>query len=126
MAGPVYVYGILPHPAPQSRPGGLDIGPGVGGAPVDLLEAGDLAAIVSPVGGEPIARSRRNMLTHASVLERMMPQATVLPLRFGTVAPDQAALHACIAAHRGAFREALLGIEGRVELGLKASWRKDR
>jgi hypothetical protein len=54
-----------------------------------------------------------------------MPHATILPLRFGTIAPDEAALRGCIAGNRAAFREALRGIEGRVELGLKASWRKE-
>jgi hypothetical protein len=130
MPAPIYVYGILPnHDTGRGHAGPAwhgDIGTGLGGAPLRLLASGTLAAVISPASVEPIARSRRNMLTHTSVLERMMPHATVLPLRFGTVAPDEAALQACIATHRGAFREALHSIEGRVELGLKASWRKDR
>jgi hypothetical protein len=91
---------------------------------VSFIAVEDLAALVSVAGGEPIARSRRNMLTHTSILERAMKLATVLPLRFGTVAPDVSALQACITANRSAFHAALRSIDGRVELGLKASWRK--
>jgi hypothetical protein len=40
------------------------------------------------------------------------------------VAPDLGALQTCIATNRAAFHAALRSIDGRVELGLKASWRK--
>jgi len=126
MAEPVYVYGVVPWSGGDDRHTAwtAGIGTGVGGAPVHLRAIGDLAAVVSLASSDPIARTRRNMLTHTSVLERVMPLATILPLRFGTVAPDEAALAACICANSSAFREALQGIEGRVELGLKASWHK--
>ena len=116
---PVYVYGILA----SHYDGYTDTTPGVGGAAVSVLTIGDLTALVSPSGPDPIARSRRNMLTHTAVLERAMANTTILPLRFGTVAPDQAALTACIDTNRSAFCAALRAIDGRVELGLKASWR---
>jgi hypothetical protein len=127
MAEPIYVYGILPQQGADGHHAtwSMGIGTGVAGAPVRLIDVGDLAAVVSAATAEPVARTRRNMLTHTSVLERVMPHGTVLPLRFGTVAPDAVALKACVAANHSAFREALHGIEGRVELGLKASWRKD-
>jgi hypothetical protein len=116
---PLYVYGVQHAPAGPFA----DAGPGIAGGAVTQLRIGDLAALVSPAGPDPVARSRRNMLAHTSVLERAMAGATILPLRFGTIAPDEAALSGCINANRQAFASALRGIDGRVELGLKASWR---
>jgi hypothetical protein len=122
MANQAYVYGVL---AAQAAPGWIGaLGTGLGAQSVTMLDAGDLCALVSNASADTVARSRRNMLDHTSVLERAMAHATVLPLRFGTIAPDASALRRCIFANRAAFREALHGIEGRVELGVKASWRK--
>jgi hypothetical protein len=123
MSVPVYVYGVLAAQAAGAW--AVSIGAGIGAQSVSLLLAGELAALVSAWPAGPIPRSRRNLLDHTSVLERAMPHATILPLRFGTIAPDEASLRGCIAGNRVAFREALRGIEGRVELGLKASWRKE-
>ncbi len=116
----LYVYGVLPASA---QGGSAACGTGVGGGAVRLLNADDLAVLVSDAAAAPVQRTRRNMLAHTAVLEQAMPHATVLPLRFGTVAPDEAALRACIANNRGAFRAALRDIDGRVELGVKASWK---
>jgi hypothetical protein len=118
--GPIYVYGVLAAPdAAAAEAAGL----GVAGGAVSVLPLGDLAALVSPASEAPVARSRRNLLAHTAVLERAMAHTTVLPLRFGTVAPDAAALAHCVTAHQAAFAQAMRGIDGRVELGLKASWR---
>jgi hypothetical protein len=64
------------------------------------------------------------MVAHTSVLERAIACADVLPLRFGTVAPDGHALTRCVAANANEFSNAFRDIEGRVELGLKASWHR--
>ena len=56
--------------------------------PCRLLPAGSLAALVSDVPPGPVAQTRRNMVAHTSVLERAIARTDVLPLRFGTVAPD--------------------------------------
>ena len=114
----LYVYGVMTAPA-----AGLQGCAGVGGEAVRLLPEGDLAALVSDTGTAPVQRTRRNMLAHTAVLEQAMPCEAVLPLRFGTVAPDATALRACIAANNAAFRAALRDIDGRVELGVKASWK---
>lgn len=121
----LYVYGVLAANAQAvgAQAGGLGAGTGVGGGAVRLLQEEDLAVLVSDAAAAPVQRTRRNMLAHTAVLEQAMPHATVLPLRFGTVAPGESALRACMAANRAAFRSALRDIDGRVELGVKASWR---
>jgi hypothetical protein len=121
MTGPLYLYGVMARTHGPTAPDGLI---GVAGSPVRLLAADDLTALVSDTSEAPVARTRRNMLAHTAVLEQALPHATILPLRFGTVAPSAASLKNCIAANRAAFRAALRDIDGRVELGLKASWRR--
>lgn len=118
MSSAHYVYGILPpgQAAPQAE--------GIGGAPLHCLDCGDLAALVSPLAPGPVNRTRRNMLTHTAVLEAALALGSVLPLRFGTIAPTQAALADCIEANRGAFHASLDSVRGRVELGLRATWQK--
>jgi hypothetical protein len=132
MSRAVYVYGVLSTPGARTSSPAIDawsgnvLGTGIDARAIEVLVAGELSALVSSTTGNPIARSRRHLLDHTSVLERAMRHATILPLRFGTVAPDEAALIACIAANGAAFLQALHDIDGRVELGLKASWRKGR
>jgi hypothetical protein len=117
---PLYVYGVLPaSAAPAAHEGGT----GVSGGAVTRLTCDDLAVLVSAADSAPVPRTRRNLLAHTSVLERAMPHATILPLRFATVAPSASALTACITANRAAFRAALRDIDGQVELGVKAVWR---
>jgi hypothetical protein len=67
---------------------------------------------------------RRHMLVHAKVLEQVMANTTVLPLRFGTVAPCETALTRCMRRHKSEFVSEMGGIAGRIEVGVKASWRE--
>ena len=81
------VYGIVPAETP------LDGAPtGIGGAPVSRVVAGGLAALVSPVEGEELRATRRDLLSHSAVLERAIAAGPVLPLRFGIVLRDEDAV----------------------------------
>jgi hypothetical protein len=121
MTGALYVYGLI---EPGDRLDGIVLSPGVAGAEVTRLAKAGITALVSPVEPGPVPQTRRNMLAHTAVLEGVMAHTSVLPVRFGTVAPNEAALAVCIAAHEASFRGALADIAGRVELGVKASWRQ--
>ncbi len=116
----VYLYGLLEDAAKAET---LNLGEGIGGAGVRLLPAGALTGLVSDVPSGPVAQTRRNMVAHTAVLEKAITQTDVLPVRFGTVVPSATALVTCILSNAGGFRSALRDINGRVELGVKASWR---
>ncbi|WP_419897210.1 GvpL/GvpF family gas vesicle protein [Roseomonas sp. USHLN139] len=118
----LYFYGIA---EPGALPAADTLGPGLGGAAPDWVEAAGLAALVSPVTGAEVPASRRNMLAHTAVLERALAEASLLPLRFGTVAPDAAAVAACLARHAPQFRAGLREVAGRVELGVKVHWQPE-
>jgi hypothetical protein len=119
--GPLYVYGLV---ATSTLDRDAALGEGVAAASVRLFDQAGLSALVSPTTPGEVAPTRRNMIAHTAVLERAMARMTVLPVRFGTVAPDEAALVRCITGNAAALRDALAEIDGRVELGVKASWRE--
>lgn len=73
----LYLYGItLPREVPQRL---ADEG-------ISLVTADGRAAIVSELeDGRPVEATRRNLLAHADVVERLHEEAVVLPARFGHV-----------------------------------------
>jgi hypothetical protein len=82
-----------------------------------------LAAAVSTSPVVEYESSRRNMMAHTVVLEEIMTEYDILPVRFGTVATGNAAVTERLLVPR--YEEFLALIEemrGRIELGLKAFW----
>ena len=86
----------------------------------------DLAAVVSDSPVMEYDSSRRNMMTHTAVLEEVMGEHTILPVRFGIVAPNEKAIREQMLKRRYDELDRLLrSMEGRVELGLKTFWYED-
>lgn len=110
------VYGIVPAETP------LDGVPaGIGGAPVDRVVSGGLAALVSPVEGEELRATRRDLLSHSAVLERAIAAGPVLPLRFGMVLRDEDAVaQELLEPRRDELTALLERFERLVELRVKA------
>ncbi|CAL9605234.1 GvpL/GvpF family gas vesicle protein [Streptomyces sp. enrichment culture] len=113
-----YVYGIVAgsHPA---LPDGLK-GVGDPPRPVRLLPAGDLAAVVgeAPEGLRP---KRRDLIAHQTVLAEAGSTGCVLPMRFGSVAPDDDTVTGVLTERADHYRERLRALDGRVEYNVKAS-----
>ncbi|WP_395571285.1 GvpL/GvpF family gas vesicle protein [Streptomyces sp. BK79] len=111
-----YVYGITAasHPA---LPEGLT---GVGDSEVRILNAGELSAVVSdaPEGLRP---KRRELLAHQNVLSEAGVAGCVLPMRFGSVAPDDGAVTGVLAERAEHYKERLGALDGRVEYNIKAN-----
>ena len=109
-----YVYGIAHRPVdlPQTA--------GVGGAPLRTVEHGDLLAVVSDAGAEPLRATAAGLRAHTRVLEALSAVTTVLPLRFGTVVTDDAAVvEAVLAANVEHLDELLERLDGHVQLTVK-------
>jgi len=65
-------------------------------------------------------------MAHTLVLEEVMKEFTILPVRFSTIAPSVEAIENKLLKRRfGEFHGLLKEMEGRVELGLKAFWYED-
>ncbi|MGW2568037.1 GvpL/GvpF family gas vesicle protein [Streptomyces sp. NPDC001537] len=117
-----YVYGITAssHPA---LPEGLT-GVGDPPRPVRVLEEGDLAAVVSdaPEGLRP---KRKDLLAHQSVLAEAGAAGPVLPMRFGSVAPDDDTVTGVLAERADHYKERLRALEGKVEYNVKATHQEE-
>jgi hypothetical protein len=116
-AGNLYVYGVTWAGRGSAR------GQGVGDTRVGLLEHGELAAIVSPVGSGPLRAKRRDLLRHSDVLQHAFAHAPVLPLRFGTVlGSDDAVVDDLLAARHEELVSLLQRFERTSELRLRANF----
>lgn len=113
-----YVYGITAasHPALPEGLGGV----GDPALPVRVLQEGDLAAIVSdaPEGLRP---KRRDLLAHQNVLSEAGAGGCILPMRFGSVAPDDGTVTGVLAERQEHYKERLRTLDGRVEYNVKAT-----
>lgn len=97
-------------------------------ARVYTLCCGGLAAIISDSPVKEYQSTRKDMLAHQRVQERILRECTLLPVRFGTVANGTSPVHDLqkLLQKRGREFDALLAdMEGHVELGLKALWRDE-
>ncbi|MFI6348173.1 GvpL/GvpF family gas vesicle protein [Streptomyces sp. NPDC050560] len=117
MSGRVYVYGVV-H-------AGRELPPRTGGVgrpplPVRLLPVGELAAVVSDVPRDLRAR-RRDLTAHQDLLLALGSRGPVLPMRFGMVAEDEAAVRHAVGAAATAHRAALDRLGRRVEMNVKAA-----
>jgi len=118
---PRYVYGVV-RAAGATAPAVE----GIAGAPLELVAEGEVAALTSPAPGEYMEAGREELLTHSRVLEATMEKATVLPMRFGVVVPDEEALRGqLLAPHREELAAQLDEIEGKVEVSLKGIYDED-
>ncbi|GAA3143195.1 GvpL/GvpF family gas vesicle protein [Streptomyces rectiviolaceus] len=125
-----YIYGIVgtPHPDLPDLPdgaSGTDAVHGVNGIgepprPVRIVRRGELAALVSDAPGD-LKPKRRDLLAHQDVLSEAASWGAVLPMRFGSLAPDDDAVLAVLADRADHFAERLRALEGRVEYNVKAA-----
>jgi hypothetical protein len=110
-----YVYGIvragIPMPSPPA---------GIEGRLVATIERPPLAALVSDAPAGPVKASRKNLMAHSNVLQQVVAEHTVLPMRFGVVMPSaEAAEDELLTEHQEDLVAQLDAFEGLVELDLK-------
>lgn len=122
----VYVYAVgRRYPAAQAPVRG------VGGAPVELVTHGDLAAVVSHVPldqfGEAGLRANLERLewveavarAHHGVIDAVAAHTTVLPLRLVTIYHDTDRVAGMLRERQDALAAALDRVAGRLEWGVK-------
>jgi hypothetical protein len=82
-----------------------------------------LSAVVSDSPFREYENSRRNMMAHTVVLEEVMTEFDLLPVRFGTVAASAEKIVSKLLMPRyEEFTTLVEQMRGRIELGLKAFW----
>ncbi len=113
-----YIYGIIRHD------GALDFGPIGIGKRADLVYGIHFRDITAVVSNSPVIQyeaRRVNMTTHEKVLEEIMKQFTVLPVRFSTISEyaDDSGILKILETEYDKFSNLLDKMDGKKELGLK-------
>ncbi|HVX31979.1 MAG TPA: GvpL/GvpF family gas vesicle protein, partial [Solirubrobacterales bacterium] len=108
----LYIYGVVDEvPA--------ELGRGLDDVPLRAIAVGPVAAIVGEREGAPEA-DEEGFWRHEEVVERLMEDAVVLPLRFGTTLRDDAAVEALLRSRGEEFAELLDEVRDAVELSVRA------
>lgn len=115
-ASGIYVYGIVGRSHPLSA--GAAACRRAASTPVRLLPVDDLAVVVSAAYPGLRAR-RRDLMAHQGLLMTLAEAGPVLPMRFGTMAPDEATVLAGVAAHHSEHAAVLERLDSRVEMNIK-------
>ena len=116
----VYVYGVVPSDVvidPEAK------GIGDPQTPVGLVAHGGVAALVGDVPLGTRLGTPEDLLAHANVLDGAAAEVPVLPLRFGAVMTDRAAVvDELLAPHKQRFADTLEALDGRIQLVAKGRY----
>ena len=93
--------------------------PGLEEAPLYQLACQDLMGVMSAVTATQVQPTESNLWQHEMIVEALMADRAVLPVRFGTVFSTEAMAHAELLAHQADLLASLNRVRGRVELGLR-------
>ncbi|MEJ2123875.1 MAG: GvpL/GvpF family gas vesicle protein [Alphaproteobacteria bacterium] len=120
-----YIYGV----ANVTQPLTLDAAGLAGG--LQLVAEGDIGAIVGTVPdcdlrALPQSQAVQLLLRHQEVLEAVMTQTTVLPVKFGAIAPDEAAVRRMLIQGRDVLSERLAEFTDHLQMEIVVLWRLDQ
>ncbi|MCU7820270.1 GvpL/GvpF family gas vesicle protein [Kitasatospora sp. DSM 101779] len=118
----LYVYAVTS----QTHPARLDGMTGVGDPPEELstVSTANLTAIVSAAPDGLRAR-RRDVLAHQEVLQHLMADGTVLPLRFGATASDEPQVRGALEDRADFYHQRLEALAGCTEYLLKGQYEEE-
>lgn len=118
----LYVYGIVPAAtALDDEEAGLGMG-----KPVRVVAEGPVAAVVETVEVDRPLGRRRDLIAHSAVLNALASRGPVLPMRFGSVVPDETTVREELLGPRHEHFEALLEqVAGKVQLTLRGRYLLD-
>ncbi|MBA4391529.1 MAG: gas vesicle synthesis GvpLGvpF [Syntrophus sp. (in: bacteria)] len=115
-----YIYCIIG--TQQDR----DFGPiGIGGRSdkVSTIGADDLAMVISSHPLTKLVVNRENILAHEKVIEEVMKEYAVLPVRFCTIASSADEIRSLLFKRYREFKNLLRDMDHKVELGVKGLWK---
>ena len=86
------------------------------------LDGGANGPVGEDRGATGLQATQDNLWKHEAVVEALLADRAVLPVRFGTLLADEAAAQASLAQHYAAFVANLGRVRGRVELSVRVLW----
>jgi hypothetical protein len=111
-----YIYCIIKT---DSSPNFGPIGIGGCGDEVTTISCEGLSAVVSNTPMTRYTLSRENLITHEKVIEKVMQEFTVLPVRFCSIAESADEIRNLLGKRHREFKSLLRDMDGKIELGLK-------
>ncbi len=99
------------------------IGIGQRGDIVSTIGYNDLSAVISSSPTTQYVINRDNMTAHEKVIEEVMKDHTVLPVRFCTIAASAEEVRTLLRRRYSEFKGLLRDMDNKVEMGLKALWK---
>jgi hypothetical protein len=115
-----YIYCIIG--TQQDRNFG-SIGIGGRGDEVNTIGVDDLAMVISSHPLMKLVVNRENILVHEKVIEEVMKEYAVLPVRFCTIASSADEIRSLLFKRYGEFKNLLRDMDHKVELGVKGLWK---
>jgi hypothetical protein len=112
----IYVYAVTEPVACAPAERGLE------GAALRVVATESLAAVVSDREAVPLAVDEHALWAHERVVEELMLDRAVLPMRFGSILGDDAAVTRLLVTRQQELTEALRRVGGAVELGVRVAW----
>jgi len=94
---------------------------GINGEPVYAITEGEVAVIVSDITESRIRPERRHIAAHHQVLRRLLGMGAILPMAFGIIADNPAAVTRMLKAYQQSFADQLRALDGGVEMGLRVT-----
>lgn len=82
----------------------------------------DLACILGSTLMTKYLINRNNLMAHEKVIEEVMKEYTVLPIRFGTIATSNDEVRSLLMKNYHEFKKLLRSMDNKVEMGLKVFW----
>lgn len=99
------------------------LGIGGRGDMVTTINYDSIAAVISSVPVTKFDLTRENLMSHQKVIEEVMKDYTVLPIRFCTIAESVEDIRRVLRKRYPEFKELLRDMDNMVELGVKALWK---
>lgn len=115
-----YIYCIIPVDKE------MDFGTiGLDNERVYTINRKGLACVVSDAGEDEYSLANEaHLKAHQQVLEKVMKQYEILPIRFGTVAPSVKDVLRFLKQHHKEFKRLFKKMRGRVEIELEVFWKE--
>lgn len=117
----LYVYGILDSNSEMNK--ALY---GLGGSGVYNVPYRDIGAVVSQIDQVAQARAEGHVLEHEAVVEKLMADFTILPMRFRTLVDGKDDLLSIMHSRYRDFKDNLQRLRNKVEFGVKVIWPADK
>jgi hypothetical protein len=93
--------------------------PGLGGAPIEIVQHAGIALIASTIDRQPSPVRREDLQIHNTVNQAVLAAGVCVPLRYGTMQPGRQACVEMIERRLPHWQEMIERVRGRVEISIK-------